>query len=59
MAKKQLFIKANERKNGVVYKSLQETPVNSFDCFKETVMRSNYKKCSYIGMAAEIEKCST
>jgi hypothetical protein len=46
MAKNQLFIKANERKNSVVNRSLQETPVNSFDCFKETVMRSNYKKCS-------------
>lgn len=46
MTKNKLFIKANDRKNGVVNRSLQETPINSFDCFKETVMRRNYKKCS-------------
>lgn len=46
MVKRQLCIRANNRKNGVVNRSLHETPVNSFECFKETVMRSNYKKCS-------------
>jgi hypothetical protein len=46
MAKNKLVIKANDRKNGVVNRSLQETPVNSFECFRETVIRSNYKKCN-------------
>lgn len=46
MAKRQLCIKANNRKNGVVNRSLQETPVNSFECFKDRIMRSKYKKCS-------------
>lgn len=46
MANRQVCIRGNDRKNGVVNMSLQETPVNSFECFKETVMRSNYKKCS-------------
>jgi hypothetical protein len=44
MAKKQLFIKANDRKNGLVNRSLQETPVNSFEYFKETVYRSPNSK---------------
>ncbi|BCJ95700.1 hypothetical protein acsn021_32690 [Anaerocolumna cellulosilytica] len=46
MSKRQLCIRGNGRKNGIVNRSLQETPVNSFECFRETIMRSNYKKCS-------------
>lgn len=46
MIKNKLVIKASQRKNSIVNRSLQETPVNSFECFKETVIRSNYKKSS-------------
>ncbi|AKA72045.1 hypothetical protein [Clostridium scatologenes] len=51
-----LFIKANNRSNGIVNRHLQETVANSFECFEDTVRSRKYVARWDIELEIKIEE---
>jgi hypothetical protein len=56
MVANKLFIRGNNRSNGIVNRHLSETPANSFECFEEQVRSRQYSSRWDIELEIKVEQ---